>query len=227
MQPHGRGLSYFALVFDHYRALRRAGLSVDILPPGARDFAGYHAVFAPGLIHMTADLKSALAASGCAVLIGPRSGARDAHFAIPVPLPPAFPGLDVTVSRVESLRPDMPVPVPGGGAVTRYREALETALEPLLSDATGAPVAVREGRITYVGGWGDEPLIDRIIADICGRVGLATMTLPRGVRIRDTRSERFWFNYNPHAVETPAGVIPAAGMLRTSRSERPARIKTG
>lgn len=33
VQPHGKGLSYFGLVLDHYRALRRAGLSVDIIPP--------------------------------------------------------------------------------------------------------------------------------------------------------------------------------------------------
>jgi beta-galactosidase len=41
-------LSYFALAFDHYRALRRSDLSIDILPPDTRDFAGYKAIFAPG-----------------------------------------------------------------------------------------------------------------------------------------------------------------------------------
>lgn len=216
VQPHGRGLSYFALLFDHYRALRRAGLSIDILPPGARDFTGYRAVLAPGLMHMPDDLKAALAASGCAVLIGPRSGARDADFAIPAPLPPAFPGLDATVSRVESLRPDMAVAVQGGGAVIGYREELETALAPMLADETGAPVAVRCGRVAYVGGWGDDRLLDRIVADLCARAGVATVALPDGVRIRDTGSERFWFNYNPHPVETPAGTIPAAGVLRAA-----------
>ena len=49
----------------------------------------------------------------------------------------------------------MPVPVQGGGAVTGYREELETALAPVLADEGGAPVAVRHQNITYVGGWGD------------------------------------------------------------------------
>ena len=106
VQPHGAGLSYFGLVFEHYRALRRAGLSVDILPPDTRDFSGYAAVFAPGLMHMPDDLKAALNAADAQVVLGPRTAARDAHFSIPNPLPPAFPDLDVTVTLVESLRPD-------------------------------------------------------------------------------------------------------------------------
>jgi beta-galactosidase len=217
VQPHGRGLSYFSLVFDHYKALRRAGLSVDIVPPTARDFSGYRAVLAPGLMHMPDALKTALLESGSEVLIGPRSGARDAHFSIPLPLPPAFPGLDVTVSRVESLRADMPVPVQGGGAVTGYREELETALTPVLADESGAPVAVRRQNITYVGGWGDAALLDRLVGDIAQRAGIATIRLSPGLRVRDTATERFWFNYNPHPAECPAGTIPAAGVLRAMR----------
>ena len=215
VQPHGKGLSYFSLVFDHYRALRRAGLSVDILPPTARNFAVYRAVFAPGLMHMTDDLKSALSGSGCEVVLGPRSGARDAGFSIPVPLPPAIPGLDVTVSRVESLRPDMPVQVRGGGAVKAYREELETALDPVWIDDNGHPVAIRQARVTYVGGWGDDELLDRLVAGISRSAGIETVSMPRGVRARDTGSERFWFNYNPYPVDCPAGHIPSADVLRT------------
>lgn len=214
VQPHGRGLSYFALVFDHYRALRRAGLSIDILPPQARDLSAYRAILAPGLVHMPEALKAALAAAGAEVVIGPRSGARDAHFSIPVPLPPAFPGLDLTVARVESLRPDMPVPVAGGGAVNGYREEIGGAAEPLFASADGAPVALRQGRITYVGGWGDAALLDRLVAETCRRAGIAILPMPRGIRRRDTGSERFWFNYNPHPADTPAGPIAAAGYLR-------------
>ena len=217
VQPHGRGLSYFALVFDHYRALRRAGVSVDILPPDTVDFAGYAAVFAPGLMRMSGALKAALAGSGAEVVLGPRSGARDAHFAIPVPLPPTVPGLDVTVARVESLRPDMAVAVAGGGAVTGYREELEGGAEVWLADEAGAPVAMRAGRMAYVGGWGDASLLDRIVADVAARAGLETLSLPRGVRCRDTGAERFWFNHNPQPVDTPAGRIEAAGVLRVAR----------
>jgi len=105
-QPHGAGLSYFGLVFDHYKALRRAGLSIDIVSPDHADFAGYKMILAPGVMHLPIGLRAALAKAEAHVCYGPRTGARDACFQIPVPLPPAIDGLDVTVARLESLRPD-------------------------------------------------------------------------------------------------------------------------
>lgn len=94
VQPHGRGLDYFWLVFDTYRALRALGLSIDILAPDTRDFSGYGMIIAPGLMHMPDTLKSALATAEGQVLLGPRTGARDGSMRIPNPLPPAMPGLD-------------------------------------------------------------------------------------------------------------------------------------
>jgi beta-galactosidase len=214
VQPQGQGLSYFGLVFDHYRALRRAGISVDILPPDARDFSGYRLVLAPGMMHLPEDLKAALDGAGAQVLIGPRTAARDGHFTIPVPLPPAWPGLDVTVARLETLRPDMPRPLQGGGAVQSWLEELEGTAAPVLSLADGTPVALRAGRVTYMGGWGDDAALDRLVADLCECAQVACLSLPAGVRIRDTGAERFWFNHTTAPVETEAGVLPAAGVLR-------------
>jgi hypothetical protein len=34
------------------------------------------------------------------------------------------------------------------------------------------------------------------------------------LRLRATGPERFWFNHGSKAVETPAGRLPAAGVLR-------------
>ncbi len=214
VQPQGTGLSYFGLIFDHYRALRRAGLSVDILPADAIDFSGYALVLAPGLMYMPNGLKQAFADSSAQVLVGPRSAARDTNMAIPVPLPPNFPGLDVTVARVETLRPDMPVPLKEGGAVTGYLEKLEGAAAIVMQTTMGAPVAMQAGNVTYMGGWGDDRALDILIGDLCAQAGVATLSLPEGVRIRDTACERFWFNYNGEAVATEAGNLPPAGVLR-------------
>jgi beta-galactosidase len=54
-------------------------------------------------------------------------------------LPPAIPGLDVTVARVETMRPDMPVPVKQGGHVTLWREDLEGSATVLDEDTEGGP----------------------------------------------------------------------------------------
>lgn len=219
-QPHGAGLSYFSLVFEHYKALRRAGLSVDILPPTARNFSDRKLVLAPGLMHLPQDLKAALAASNAQVLHGPRSGARDGHFSIPVPLPPALQGLDVTVSRVQSLRPDMPVPLQGGGAVTGYLEELEGATAAFLETDQGAPVAVQAGHQTYCAGWLDSVGLDRLVHQLCMAAGVPIQTMPAGVRRRCTASEEFWFNHTDRPVECRPGTLPPAGVLRVPRSDR-------
>ncbi|MFZ5961413.1 beta-galactosidase [Thalassococcus sp. BH17M4-6] len=217
IQPQGQGLSYFDLVLDHYRALRQLGLSVDILPPATRDFSGYRLILAPGLMHVPDDLKDVLNAAQGQLLIGPRTAARDADFALPVPLPPAWPGLDVTVSRLETLRPDMPVTLDGGGAVIRWLEELEGNANVVLLAKDGAPVAMSTGRVTYMGGWGDAETLHRLLGDLCRRAGLATMNLPDGLRLRDTGAERFWFNYGAEPLEFEGISLPAAGVLRQPR----------
>ncbi len=213
-QPHGRGLDYFRLVFDHYRALRSLGQSIDILPPTARDFTGYGLIVAPGLIHMDDDLKAALAASGGAVVIGPRSGACKGTMRTPVPLPPALPGLDVTVARVESLRPDMPVALAGGGAITGYREVLEGGAGVLEATGTGEPVLMAAGNLHYLGAWLDPAGLRRIFTGLCRAQGLNVIELPTGVRLRDTGVERFWFNYDTETHEVLGRKLGPVSVLR-------------
>ncbi|WP_299816156.1 beta-galactosidase [uncultured Roseibium sp.] len=212
-QPHGAGLSYFQLVFDTYRALRKLGLSVDILRGETRDFSGYKIVAAPGLIYMPQDLKKILAEADAEVVLGPRTAARNADMVIPVPLPPDMPGLDVTVSRVETMRPDMPMPLKGGGCFSGYREELEGAAESVFELEDGQPAVMRTDHLTYVGGWLDEVALKRLYSELCREVGIETLDLEGGVRCRDTDGIRIWTNYGAEPADTPAGRIEAAGVL--------------
>jgi beta-galactosidase len=163
---------------------------------------------------MRDDLKTALSDSEAEVLIGPRSAARDGDFTIPVPLPPAWPGLDVTVTRLETIRPDMPIAVDGGGHIKNWFEHLEGQSEIAFTIESGMPVALRSGRTTYCGGWGDDAFFDRLVKDLCDRAGVDTIALPMGVRLRDTGAERFWFNHNPHDVEIAGKILRPAGVIR-------------
>ncbi|MEP3048039.1 MAG: beta-galactosidase [Roseibium sp.] len=212
-QPHGAGLSYFQLVFNTYKALRKLGLSVDILRSEERDFSDYKIIAAPGLIYMPQDLKIALCDTDAEVVLGPRSAARNAEMVIPVPLPPDMPGLDVTVSRVESVRPDMPMALKGGGNFIGYREELEGSAEAVLKLENGQPAAVKSGTHTYVGGWGDEKAWTRIFTDLCVKAEIPVMSLTGGVRCRETADMRIWTNYGAEPADTPAGRIEAAGVL--------------
>jgi beta-galactosidase len=213
-QPQGQGLSYFGLMFDLYRAMRRLGVSVDILPASARDFSGRKLVVAAGLMTMEHGLKEALTASDSEVLIGPRSGARTAEMEIPVPLPPAVDGLDVTVALVETLRVDRPMALAKGGAFVGYREEIDGSAAVVETLDDGRAAAMRTDNVTYLAGWPDEDAAVRILDALCERAGVAVMEMPEGLRVRETDTERFWFNYGAEAVQYEGRVLEPAGVLR-------------
>jgi len=212
-QPQGAGCDYFRLVFEVYRGLRKLGLSIDILPPDAESLEGYKLTLIPGVITLSDALKAAVARSDAPVILGPRTNAKTAALGIPLPLPPALPGLDATVTRVETIRADMPVAVAGGGAVRLWREHLETTAEVLDTDRDGAPLCVRAGPLHYLAGWPDPAYLARLLKRAAAQVGLAVQDLPEGIRIRDTGQTRFTFNHGPEDADHDGQTIPAAGVV--------------
>ncbi len=210
-QAQGRDFDYFRLVFHFYKGLRRLGLNVDILPPDTADLSAYKLVLAPGMATIGEALMGALAAFKGTALIGPRTNSKTVDFATPVPLPPRLPGLDCTVARVESLPPDLPVPLAKGGNFLHWREKCEGA-QVLEETADGWPAIVGHGALRYLAGWPDDAALHRMLADACAKQGLDVENLPEGLRIRDTATHRFWFNYNPDAVTHGALTLAAAGV---------------
>ncbi len=211
-QPQGRDFDYFRLVFAFYRGLRRLGLNVDMLPPDTADLTGYRLVLAPGVATLTEPFLSALGRFEGAALIGPRSNAKTVEFATPVPLPPNLPGLDAVVARVESLPPDVPVPLEAGGNLLHWREKIEGRAEVMERASDGWPALVRAGGIHYLAGWPEDAVLDRMLIALCKAQGIGVEVLPEGLRRRDSDTHRFWFNYNPFAVEWDGVTIPAAGV---------------
>jgi beta-galactosidase len=211
-QPQGRDFSYFRLVFHVYRCLRRLGMNVDIIPPDTGDLSAYKMVLAPGVATLTAPLLAALARYPGVALIGPRTNGKTPEFATPVPLPPNLPGLDAVVARVESLPPDVPVPLARGGQFLHWREKLEGTAEVVEAAEDGWPALVRAGGIHYLAGWPDDPTLDRIVSEAARGVGIDPDPLPEGLRRRDSATHRFWFNYNAVPVEWGGVTIPPAGV---------------
>lgn len=199
-QPQGRDFSYFRLVFDVYRGLRRLGLNIDILPPDTADLSSYRLVLVPGLATLDAALTAALASHDGVALVGPRSNAKTTGFSIPVPLPPNLPGLDCTVARVESLPPGASVPLGGGGAFVHWFEELEGRAEVLARTEHGFPAVMAAGGMRYLAGWPDDAALLRLLTEAAAAAGLATEVLPEGLRRRDTQAHRVWVNYNPGPV---------------------------
>ncbi|MEL6204469.1 MAG: beta-galactosidase [Pseudomonadota bacterium] len=220
-QPQGADFDYFRLAFSAYRALRRAGLSVDILPPNIADLSAYALVLIPGLATLSPPLMAALETAGGAVILGPRTNAKTTELAIPVPLPPQIPSLDVTVARVESLPPSETIPIASDteptGAVRHWLEELEGTAPVRLATALGGPVLMGTDRLTYLGAWPDDALWDRIVTDACTAHDIATERLPDDLRLRDTDTHRFAFNYGPEPVTWQDETIPPAGVAWRAR----------
>jgi beta-galactosidase len=83
IQPQGKDFSYPGLVMAFYTALRRHGISVDIIPANEEAIKGRKLVLAPGLFTATKSFVSALKQSGAQVAIGPRTGSKTENFTIP------------------------------------------------------------------------------------------------------------------------------------------------
>lgn len=217
-QPQGRDFDYFRLVFAFYRGLRQIGLNVDILPPDTADLSAYKLVLVPGLATLRPELRQALASHGGIALVGPRSNAKTANFAIPVPLPPNLPGLDCTVARVESLPPDAGVPLAGGGTFLHWFEEIEGNDEVLVRTEEGRPAVMAAGGLRYLAGWPDAGAMLRLMSDAARAAGLVPEPLPEGLRRRDTNGHRIWVNYNPKPVRHNGREVPGCDVLVEPRA---------
>ncbi|OSP56348.1 beta-galactosidase [Pseudoruegeria sp. SK021] len=211
-QPQGADFDYFRLVFSVYRGLRRAGLSVDIVPPDTDRLPAYDLVFAPGIMTLPDSFLTALSSFAGTVILGPRTNARTAEFALPDGLPPALPGFDLRITHLESLPPTEALPVNGGGNVRHWMEHLDGTVPSTLCLTSGLPLLASVGRQHYLAGWPDDSLLDRLIATACATEGIPRTPVPDGLRIRDSDTHRFYFNYGPHSVVFDGMALPAAGV---------------
>ena len=211
-QPQGRDFDYFWLVFSTYKALRRAGLSVDILPPDAASLAGYRLVLAPGLLSLTDALRAAISGHEGLFVAGPRTDVKTPELSIPVPMGPDLPGLDLTVTLTESLPPGSGVALYGGGQFARWVEEVEGDAATYLAREDERPALAGTDRVRYLTGWPDDDSFYRIIAGLLEEVGLQPLDLPEGLRIRDAGARRFVFNYAATPQDWRGTTIPPAGV---------------
>ena len=206
IQPQGAGLSALWAAFACYTALRELGLDVDILTPDA-PLDGYALCVIPCLPIVSEALVESLAKFPGQVVIGPRSGSRDADFVIPPELAPGklqavFPG---KVTHAESLRPGLVHPGQGW-QVARWLEHLETETKPELIADDGTAACYRHGSVRYLAAWPEGALIGAVIARAARDAGVTTHALPPGLRLRRAGNRCFAFNYASAPVDLPASL---------------------
>jgi beta-galactosidase len=212
VQPQGRDFQYGRIVFDYYSALRSLGLDVDVIPASAA-LDGYALIVVPPLPVMPDSLPARLQASGAQVIVGPRSGSKTASVRIPDNLPPGplAEQLPMRVWRVESLRPNIGVPVAlgavqGSGQLQGNGQCWRDLVEP--RDGTevvaafddGHPAIVRNGRLHYLTTLFDASFTLAYFQRVAKAAGLDTQRLPDHLRISRRGELTYVFNYGDAAV---------------------------
>jgi beta-galactosidase len=211
-QPQGADFDMFRLGFAAYRALRRAGLSVDILAPDCADLSAYKLVFAPGLMTISDPLRAALSTYKGIALIGPRSDTKTDQLTIPSPMGPNLPGVDVTVALTESIPPSDAIALEEGGQFRHWFEHLEGSATVFGKTVSGQPAVMGGDHLRYLAGWPDDATFDRLVRALCAEAGVMTYDLPQGVRIKETSTHRFIFNYAPEPREWNGVTLAPAGV---------------
>jgi beta-galactosidase len=206
IQPQGAGLSALWAAFACYTALRKLGLDIDIVPPSA-PLEGYTLCVVPCLPIVPAVLVAELERFTGQIVIGPRSGSRDADFALPSELAPGplqqlFPG---KVARVESLRPGLEHRGKGW-TVAHWIEHLETTAKAELVADDGTVASWCHGRVRYLAAWPEPALAAEVLRRAARDAGLMLHDLPEGLRLRRAGALIFAMNYAACPIDLPPSV---------------------
>jgi beta-galactosidase len=209
IEQQGRGYDYQAIVSAWYGAVRRLGLDVDFVAPGA-DLAGYSLVLVPALALPSVDAVARLQDCDALMLIGPRSGAKTHDVTIPDGLAPgALRALvPIRVLAVETLRPDCPGTITIGAesfASGVWRETIDAGdLEVLGRYEDDAPALVRNGHIHYLATLTDDAALAALLTAMAAEAGLAIAPLGDVLRLRQRGHLTFAINYGDKPLSAPA-----------------------
>jgi beta-galactosidase len=232
---------------EHFRALRRAGVEVDIVSSDA-DFSGYAAVVTPALFALNAETArrlSAFAKAGGAWIATYLTGYVDEHNrcwrgGFPGPgLREVF-GLwneetdylhDDASVRIEGACLNLPADAAACDIVERLHTEGARVLATVESEFyAGAPIILRHewglGSATYVGARLDDETCAAFYAELAAELELPRVSLPTGVarkvRMGTDGPVTFLFNYTRNAVAVD---LKEDTFLRVSDG-RPCRGKT-
>ncbi|WP_026479181.1 beta-galactosidase [Ahrensia sp. 13_GOM-1096m] len=204
IQPQGKDFSYIELVMRYYRALRRQGINVDVIPPTKEAVTGRKLIAMPGMFNVSEDFAAALESSKAVILAGPRSGSKDENFQIVQDLPPGALRklINIKITRVESRPPHSPVLLQDDLAFEGWREFVvpEAGVSASMKSEDGHDAIFENDRMIYLAGRPNAPLADYIVTAALDKAGVAATRLHRDIRMRDNNNVRYIFNYGPETV---------------------------
>jgi beta-galactosidase len=207
IHPQAADFHYPRFAFEYYSALRSLGLDVDVIPADA-SFDGYSMIVVPPLPVVPDDFGARLAASGAQVVLGPRTGSKTRDLRIPANLPPGALAdvLPLRVWRVDSMRPNVTVPVTSDNSALKgesrhWRDLLEVPanMDVLARFDDGHPAFVRHGALHYCASLFDDALTQRIFAQVAAAAHLDAAPLADTIRVSQRGGLKYVFNYGDTA----------------------------
>jgi beta-galactosidase len=221
IQPQGRDFDFSELTFRWYEAVRKLGLDVDFVPPGA-SLAGYKLVLVPTMPYINEAAEQAFGEAEGIVLYGPRTGSKTRHHSIPANLPPGpiAPLVRARVLEVASLRPGLTTCVKGEvtGLAVRWRERLDLkGAEALAFFDNGDAAFIAAGNHHYLACWPDAKLLAAVTQHVVNKAALKPVALPEGIRLRRRGNLLFAFNYG----NTPWTFTAGKSVLLGNREVQP------
>jgi beta-galactosidase len=220
-QPHSPDFSYWSFVASFYRAIRRRGPQVDIVPPTA-DLHDYAAVVAP-TVHLADEAVAThferYVADGGHLLLGPRTGYKQPDNRLHETLAPGplRELVGAEVDQHETVPASFETTVTYRGRDYEYRTWAEwltpgtatTVGEHTAGVAAGEPAIVERhvgtGSVTYCGVWPAADLADTLVVDLLDGSGVAyTDRLPATLRLARRDGYVWVLNFGGDAVAVDA-----------------------
>lgn len=200
-QPQGINYDPQGWTQSLYRALRRSGVDVDILPSTAKLDAYQFVVLANATVD-SPKLREHLVNSDAHILIGPRSFSQNADCRTPENLSPGCLQslIPLRVIGVESLPDAVKLPVQNYQA-WRWREHIQSDLKPAARFADGWGFHYQQGRVHYLNAQLQYSSLCEFVAERLKQAGVAVQNCGEGLRYRKHGSRQYAFNAGP-AVET-------------------------
>lgn len=185
------GLKYTDLVYSFYSALRRLGLSIDIISP-QQSLAGYKMVVVPSLPIIPDTFDQSLSDFNGSVIFGPHTGSRTPEFAY-------VPGLNPSAGTIRSRLPmritriETPPSYAGSGVsyagvqynISGWEEWVFCSRDDVTSNATmeytsrhrpGKPAACSDNNMHYIGFNPSIELLVAYLGDVASNAGLTDVT---------------------------------------------------
>ncbi len=217
IQPQGQGFDYFDLAFHYYKALRAAGVNIDIISPNATNLSRFDLIFAPGVVTLTKAQQFQLGKSQAKIVLGPKTNAKTNEFGFPKNLAPDFAGLPLQIKNVETIRPSAHVPLANGGKILHWFEHLEGDCVTLEETESGLPAIVEKDNLIYCAGWLDDPSLTQFVARQMDAAGVAMEQMPEGLRRRETSHHVIYMNYSPEPHQSSWRDHHASGCLSAEK----------